>query len=170
MKTADLERSKRFRTCSLCRVKKEISEFYRRKNYDCQSHEYTYDCKVCHRIYVNKYDSKNSKSKRIKEKHWIMQNRELHLKNKKEYRARVRKQAIEKYGGKCKCCGETNLVFLAMDHINGGGSKHLRTIKYQIAFWLRKNNYPDGFQVLCHNCNMAKHILGACPHENSGLK
>ena len=95
---------------------------------------------------------------------WLIQNRELHLKNKKEYRNRVRKEVIEKYGGKCNCCGESNLVFLAMDHIDGGGGKHLKQIKNHISFWLRKNNYPIGFQVLCHNCNMAKHILGVCPH------
>ncbi len=28
----------------------------------------------------------------------------------------------------------------------------------------RLNGYPDGFQVLCANCNMAKDRPGGCPH------
>ena len=33
--------------------------------------------------------------------------------------------------------------------------------------WIMANNYPNGFQILCHNCNFAKgHSKdGKCPHE-----
>ena len=31
--------------------------------------------------------------------------------------------------------------------------------------WIKKNNFPKGFQILCHNCNVAKGIYGECPHE-----
>jgi len=31
--------------------------------------------------------------------------------------------------------------------------------------WLKKNNFPKGFQVLCMNCNFAKGKLGKCPHQ-----
>ncbi len=34
--------------------------------------------------------------------------------------------------------------------------------------WLKKQGYPPGFQVLCHNCNLAKGYYGACPHQNVG--
>lgn len=166
-KTADLQRSKRLRKCSSCKIEKEISEFYRRNNYDRPSYEYTYYCKVCTRMAVNKRSEANREARRIKDRIWRRENRELHLSNKKKYRDRIRKEVIEKYGGKCKCCGESNLVFLAIDHIDGGGGKHLKQIKYQISIWLRKNNYPSGFQVLCHNCNMAKYILGVCPHAKN---
>ena len=35
--------------------------------------------------------------------------------------------------------------------------------------WLKKNNFPPGFQVLCGSCNFAKGKYGSCPHtwENS---
>jgi hypothetical protein len=58
------------------------------------------------------------------------------------------------------------LHFLCIDHINGGGSKHRREGKFPSMYqWLKTHNFPEGFQVLCHNCNMAKFIYGVCPHR-----
>lgn len=37
---------------------------------------------------------------------------------------------------------------------------------YDLYAWLHANKYPDGFQVLCHNCNMAKGFYSRCPHNN----
>jgi hypothetical protein len=31
-------------------------------------------------------------------------------------------EMLSAYGGKCVCCGESEYKFLAIDHINGGGS------------------------------------------------
>lgn len=85
--------------------------------------------------------------------------------NRKAKRYAERKAAIDHYGGSCKCCGETVFGFLTIDHINGGGSAHRRSInRYQIYRWLRKQGYPSGFQILCYNCNCAKGMLGECPH------
>ena len=45
------------------------------------------------------------------------------------------------YGGyKCTCCGETEPKFLSIDH--------------------------TGYQILCHNCNMALGSYGYCPHSS----
>jgi hypothetical protein len=76
--------------------------------------------------------------------------------------------------GKAKCacpnCPEhTNphIEFLSIDHIGGGGSAHRRAMKRQdIYSWLIKHKYPDGFRVLCHNCNWAVGAYGRCPHDN----
>jgi hypothetical protein len=74
------------------------------------------------------------------------------------------------YGHHCVCCGETEPKFLAIDHVKGGGAKHRRAIgSSNIYPWLIKNKYPKGFQVLCHNCNMAKGFYGKCPHT-AGVK
>lgn len=72
---------------------------------------------------------------------------------------------INHYGGKCICCGETELVFLCIDHINGGGVAHRKEIGMKIHRWLRQKGYPAGYQVLCANCNLGKMILGICPHQ-----
>lgn len=78
-------------------------------------------------------------------------------------------KAFEMYGGVfCKCCGIDNPVFLTIDHINNDGNIHRRQDKQannNMYRWLAKNNYPEGFQVLCWNCNMGKQINGGvCPH------
>lgn len=65
----------------------------------------------------------------------------------------------------CACCGETILEFLALDHINGGGRQHRKTIKIRWWEWLRKHGFPEGFRVLCHNCNQAIGVYGKCPHQ-----
>ena len=67
----------------------------------------------------------------------------------------------------CKCCKEETLEFLSFDHINGGGTAHRKKISSNIADYLIKNNYPDGYQVLCHNCNQAKSFPGGCPHNKN---
>lgn len=56
----------------------------------------------------------------------------------------------------CANCGENHIEFLEIDHINGGGRQHKREIGGNLFAWLRKNNLPEGFQVLCANCNAKK--------------
>lgn len=61
----------------------------------------------------------------------------------------------------CKICGIKNVQYLCLDHINGDGNKHRKEISrgsagYNMYRWIQKNNYPDGFQVLCFNHNFAK--------------
>ena len=70
----------------------------------------------------------------------------------KAYRRQVRLEALAYYGGKCACCGEVQSEFLCFDHIENNGSEHRKTmVDKSIAPWLKRNNYPAGFQVLCHN-------------------
>lgn len=91
--------------------------------------------------------------------------RERHRIQSKLRWARIRKTVIEHYGGKCVCCGESRLEFLALDHINGGGSKHRREFgSGHLYHWVLKQNFPEGFQVLCHNCNLSLGHYGYCPH------
>lgn len=62
------------------------------------------------------------------------------------------------YGGnppKCVCCGENHVEFLTIDHIAGNGTKERKQHK-NFIHWLKKMGFPEGYQVLCSNCNMAK--------------
>ena len=72
---------------------------------------------------------------------------------------------FDHYGHMCKCCGETIRQFLTIDHINNDGAEHRKSITSDLYTWLIKNNFPDTFQTLCHNCNTGKHRNGGvCPH------
>jgi hypothetical protein len=88
----------------------------------------------------------------------------------KRTRARMRNKILTAYGSKCACCGESEEKFLAIDHVKGEGNQHRRAIggnkkaSTAIYRWIIKNNFPDIFQLLCHNCNMAKGVYGVCPH------
>lgn len=91
-----------------------------------------------------------------------------------EYRLKSRIEAIQAYGGlepKCACpgCTETNTKFLTIDHTNADGAAHRKKLGNiggnQFYRWLKNNNYPDGYQVLCYNCNVSRGT-GKCPvHE-----
>lgn len=78
-------------------------------------------------------------------------------------------EVMDAYGGReCKCCHETALEFLNVDHIGGGGNKHRAEIKrYGQSFykWLKSKGFPAGYQVMCFNCNCARGLFGFCPHE-----
>ena len=69
----------------------------------------------------------------------------------------------------CRCCHKSSHIdFLTIDHIEGRKNlpKEEKKLKGEkLNLWLKKNNYPDGFQVLCWNCNMPKGSFGQCPHE-----
>lgn len=86
--------------------------------------------------------------------------------------AAARMTALVRYSSEnpsCACCGERELIFLVIDHINGGGSKHRKSINASNVYtWLKARGYPDGFRVLCANCNFAVR-MGPCPHEKEKI-
>jgi hypothetical protein len=61
-----------------------------------------------------------------------------------------------------------NVPFVALktlstsDHIDNNGAEHKRTLfgaantSQRLYAWLRRNEYPPGFQVLCWNHNASK--------------
>lgn len=92
------------------------------------------------------------------------------LEIQRQYRIRIRLEVLRHYACSeepfCACCGESNYEFLSIDHMGGGGTKHRQKVGPVMFLWLRRNNYPKGFRVLCHNCNSALGYYGYCPHNN----
>jgi len=81
---------------------------------------------------------------------------------------RLKDEVYSRYGGYvCSCCGETTRVFLTIDHMNNDGGLHRKQVGQtdKLYRWLRKKNYPPGFQVLCRNCQEGKFRCGVCPHR-----
>lgn len=93
-------------------------------------------------------------------------------KKRRAARLKERRAVLQAYGGEhpsCSCCGEGIMQFLALDHIDGGGRKHRQeTGGGGFYTWIRKNNYPPIFRILCHNCNHGRFLNGGhCPHEGT---
>lgn len=91
--------------------------------------------------------------------------------NKNRYKARRRYEVLCHYSNtpypSCSCCGEFRLEFLTMDHVQQCGSKVKtggRGGSALIDFLIRKH-FPEGFRVLCANCNLSRGNYGYCPHE-----
>jgi hypothetical protein len=120
-------------------------------------------------------------------KEWRKNNPEkFHATQRRAYKA-IRLEALQHYSGKdipdCRCCGESMIEFLHFDHIKGDGASHRLEIgmrqggagreqKHKVniganglPYWLKKNGWPEGFQVLCANCNLGKDTGKYCPHE-----
>jgi len=114
------------------------------------------------------------KYRAIQSKSWN-KNKEKYNENKRIENKRIKDAAFNAYGGyKCACCGESEENMLNMDHIAEDGSIHRKEIGLvrgksggnSIYRWLAENDYPQGFQVLCYNCNISKHRNGGiCSHK-----
>ncbi len=87
---------------------------------------------------------------------------------KRGHKAKV--EVMRFYGSsRCACCGESELAFLTLDHINGDGADARRETKLSGRLfyrWLVQNGLPAlPLQVLCWNCNAAKYYNNGCPHR-----
>lgn len=153
--------------CPKCRLAKPLCEFYERKNPRWESeryHSYCKDCTLARRV---KWYYKQGGQKLILDRQKAHRKAEPAFYRAKRQRLHWASKiaALNAYGGKCDCCPEIEPKFLAIDHTNGDGNKHRKTFTSTIYAWLRKHNYPPGFRVLCHNCNMAIAFWGVCPHK-----
>lgn len=119
----------------------------------------------------------NNKERRKKYiKQWSAKNVKLNRGYQKKYRMKLRQLAIAHYSNNkntCSCCRENHWEFLSLDHIDGGGAEHRRLLKvrggHNFYQWLKTNNYPKGYRVLCMNCNMSWGSWGYCPHESQSM-
>jgi hypothetical protein len=137
--------------CRKCSVDKPETDFYidRRRNRPLTM------CKSCYTVYRRERRAKYPEV-------------ENHSRIKRDYRNKL--LVMSHYsGGKCACCGEDKLEFLAIDHIDNNGNEERNKLGISgnmFYRWLIKNDFPSGYQVLCHNCNQAKGSFGVCPHQS----
>jgi hypothetical protein len=89
-------------------------------------------------------------------------------------RAKLKAEVFSHYGDRCACCGEVDPRFLTLDHVNGNGRAHRKSLgkngvnpsSYAVFYDIKKQGFPPGFQVLCFNCNCGRQQNGGvCPHK-----
>ena len=103
---------------------------------------------------------------------YYVRNREKYNASSRRYNQRLRDECFAGYGNKCACCGESNMGFLTLDHVNRDGSEQRRSLgyhsnlqTYRLAIEL---GFPDEYQLLCFNCNCGRERFdGVCPHKLS---
>ena len=158
------------KTCSRCNRRTPLERFSEDPRYKGGRSSW---CRDCQKTYAAEWQQKNKRKRLAQSREWDAKNRERRKEINRasalrRYR-RIKAKVFKAYGGRCECCGESSQVFLAIDHVDGGGNEHRRLLNLwgsaRFYGWLVKNDFPDGFQVLCHNCNFAK-SNGGCPHES----
>jgi hypothetical protein len=108
----------------------------------------------------------------IRSKNWYINNRGKRLRYyqahrdhtiewHKKYVVIVKEVILTHYGnGKLACvkCGFDDIRALSIDHIDGRGAEHKRSlgISGSLHSWLLKNHFPEGYQTLCMNCQFIK--------------
>lgn len=152
--------------CNLCGKEKPLSEFY---SYWKGRKGLTARCKECIKHKNLEYYARTKEQYHKQRAEYRGKHREeIATQQRKEY-AEKRLLIIQHYGGKCACCGEDEPLFLEIDHINNDGWTHRKEIETSakaLVLWIIRNNYPDGFQILCANCNQGKKRGGGiCPHK-----
>lgn len=90
-------------------------------------------------------------------------------------RAEARKMVLGHYSTgayRCACCGESEVDFLTIDHVDGVDNKQVKALglprgSFRLNSWLIRNGFPAGYAALCMNCNFSKGggRGGVCIHK-----
>ncbi len=98
----------------------------------------------------------------------------MNLRDKQKLRRLdIKSSVLTHYGGgKCACvkCGFSDIRALSIDHIEGNGTAHRKTLKRGgLSFykWLVDNKLPEGYQTLCMNCQFIKSYCRDVPMSNT---
>jgi hypothetical protein len=91
---------------------------------------------------------------------YLENNRDRHREINRQWEIKKKIEILTYYGDgipACVLCGHNKINSLSIDHINGGGLKHRKSIGNRnggntFYRWLSKNNFPDGYRTLCMNC------------------
>jgi hypothetical protein len=107
------------------------------------------------------YYLKNRERLLQKRRAYLKEHREQRQKYNRTYNQKIKVEVLTHYGkGRLACvvCGEVRLDCLSIDHINNDGAIHRKAIGTgtSLYHWLKQNDYPEGYQTLCMNCQWLK--------------
>lgn len=128
------------------------------------------DRRAYHRAYYKTHGSEAQENAKLRQAaHRKRNKRKGGVSTEVLYARRLKDAVFGAYGGYvCACCGETEKMFMSLDHINNDGAVHRKAglRGKQLHAWIIRNNFPPVFQVLCFNCNCGRAVNnGICPHK-----
>jgi hypothetical protein len=173
--TRGVSEANRWGHCVRCGRPFERRGWRQRYCLDCRAGVYREFARAQNKLYYHRHPQKVMQAiKRTRAKRADYY-REQKRRNQIKMRERVRLLVFNYYSKgtfKCECCGENELDFLTLDHINGHGGKQRIALFGRRDFggtnfylWLKRNGFPSGYQVLCMNCNLSKGKHGTCVHK-----
>lgn len=159
------------RTCRKCSLTKALSDF---PVYDAATGKRRHECKACNtaRVEAHHEANKAERLRKARERYqedpiavWTPERRQRAKELDRERYEKTRNEVFDKYGSECKACGETERLFLTIDHINNDGWKLRKENGYResgIGLYLDilRNGMRDDLEVLCFNCNFGKRRNG----------
>lgn len=76
----------------------------------------------------------------------------------------LRAEFMAAHGNVCACCGEKDLKFLTIDHVQNDGHKETKGVA--LLRQMKRAGWPrDRYALLCFNCNCGRaRNGGVCPH------
>lgn len=132
--------------CNSCQKNKPLSQWYNNKKFGISSY-----CKEC----ISTKSLQRQKDNPLS-----------YLESQKRHKLKIKTTVMMHYGSdgiaKCAKCGYNDIRALSIDHIDGKGCDHRKELGRgngsgkKFYKWLIKNNFPDGYQVLCMNCQFIK--------------
>jgi len=163
------------RTCLRCRQTYQPASGRQKYCDSCQP--------IVRQGYNKDWRMRNPDQRRLIDKRAIARKPEYYRALKKYchymWRERLRRAVFGHYSNnafKCACCGESEQDFLVIDHIQGNGNEHRRAVfgtinagGYRMHRWLVKQGFPQGFQLLCSNCNSSRGKHGECIHKKTPI-
>ena len=149
------ERLTGLRRCCACKVNKPLTEFNLNQFY----------CKICKRSYLRAWYKRQPNDKKNQYR-WSEDKPGQNARRRKRV-FDLKQEMISAYGGCCACCNESEIRFLTLEHVNGGGNEHRRKFSKASRTWLdlKRRGWPEGHIILCWNCQMAKTHYKVCPHK-----
>ena len=167
----------KLRRCKKCNRERLLIDF---PIYDRARGWRRHECRDCHTCRMNIHYLKNKphRLQRAKERYtanpsavWTPERKKRARERGRKYLVKWRQAVFDHYGWECACCGETEPIFLTIDHMNNDGAEHRRrdVVAISLYRWLVRNGFPEGFQTLCYNCNCGRARNGGiCPHQVNG--
>lgn len=160
--------------CVKCEKRKPRDQFREDKKKKNGLSSWCRECMLkANKKYSRKYRRINLRDTRKASLEYRHENLERVNKRAKQTREELKREVYGHYSNgeyKCACCGIDVYEFLCIDHINNDGNVDRKNNPShqtgdKLCRRLKRDGYPEGYQLLCYNCNITKGIYNVCAHK-----